>query len=79
MFKLKSSNIQIIICNSCGKEIKIENGVSGEDYISINKNWGYFSEKDGYTMKMDICENCIDHIISNFKVPAKIEAYNEYL
>ena len=32
-----------IVCDCCGKEIKKEK----EDYLEIEKTWGYFSEKDG--------------------------------
>ena len=36
-----------VICNGCGKKIPVKNGVAAEDYISVEKMWGYFSDKDG--------------------------------
>ena len=39
-----------IICNKCGKEIEIEKGIYHEDVFSVEKRWGYFSEKDNEAM-----------------------------
>ena len=36
-----------VICNGCGKIIPVEKGIAAEDYISVQKIWGYFSNKDG--------------------------------
>lgn len=38
-----------VYCNCCGKEIRMEENMryALEDYIVIEKIWGYFSKKDG--------------------------------
>ena len=36
-----------VYCNSCGKKIETTDSTKREDYISIKKEWGYFSNKDG--------------------------------
>ena len=37
---------KMIYCNKCGKPICLEEAVEKADYIKIEKNWGYFSNKD---------------------------------
>lgn len=59
----------IIVCNQCGKRIPFENGILREDCLSITKNWGYFSKRDGLTHSFKICENCYDKLIKGFEVP----------
>ena len=62
-----------IICNKCGKEIAVENGMAKEDTLSVQKRWGYFSEKDNEVHAFDLCEACYDELISNFRIPIEIE------
>ena len=41
------------ICHCCGHEIK------QEDYLYIEKDWGYFSNgKDGQKHSFILCESC---------------------
>ncbi len=54
-----------IVCDCCGKEIKKEK----EDYLEIEKTWGYFSEKDGDKHQFDICEHCYDVWVGGFVYP----------
>ena len=58
-------------CNCCGKEFRIKKDtqIVLEDYVQIDKVWGYFSEKDGLRQKMNICENCFERWIQTFRVP----------
>lgn len=58
-----------LICNNCGRKLLIENGIPKEDYVEIKKEWGYFSNKDGCTEHLVICEKCYDSITSDFKIP----------
>ena len=60
-----------IYCNLCGGEIKKISGEIFEDHLRVEKNWGYFSEKDGENHCFDLCEKCYDKIISKFKIPIK--------
>ncbi len=58
-----------VICNQCGKSIKIENGVQKAEMCEVTKRWGYFSNKDLEVHTFDLCEECYDRLIEGFKVP----------
>ena len=65
--KEETKVIDKIICNKCGKEI-VE-----ADALSVDKRWGYFSEKDNEVHKFDLCEECYDELVSKFQIPIEIE------
>lgn len=65
--------IDKIICNQCGKEIPVVNGVPREGVFSVDHTWGYFSEKDGEKHSFDLCEECYDAMLKGFCIPAEIE------
>ena len=67
------------ICNSCGKEIIIRNGIAQEDYLYIKKEWGYFSEKDGVIHEFNLCEKCYDNIVKTFQKPVQTIDVNELM
>lgn len=62
--------IKKIVCNKCGKEILIKNEIPQEDYLSVDKRWGYFSNKDGQSDSFDLCEECYDSFVAGFLIPA---------
>ena len=41
----ETKEVTKIICNKCGKEIIVENGMTKEDTLSVQKRWGYFRKK----------------------------------
>lgn len=59
-----------VYCNCCGNEIRMKENtqIALEDYVKIEKTWGYFSKKDGVRQKMNICESCFDAWTSAFVV-----------
>lgn len=59
-----------VVCNRCGKELKVENGQLKEECVSVNHFYGYFSRKDGVTQHFDLCEDCLDELTAEFEVPA---------
>lgn len=61
--------LEKIICNKCGKEIIVKNGMSEIDTFSVEKRWGYFSNKDNEVHEIDLCEQCYDEWISEFLIP----------
>ena len=65
--KEETAVIDKYICNRCGKEM-VE-----EDMLSVDKRWGYFSDKDNEVHRFDLCERCYDEIISTFQIPIDIE------
>lgn len=64
-------------CNCCGKNISSENGIFKEDMLEIEKDWGYFSDKDGQKHKIIICEICYDKWVSGFLLPPAAEERTE--
>lgn len=60
-----------IICNKCGKEIVVKNGVAEADALSVEKRWGYFSNKDNEVHVFDLCEECYDKWIATFLIPVE--------
>lgn len=61
------------ICNFCGKILD----ASKEDYLYIEKEWGYFSEKDGRRDRIRICESCYDKWIAQLPIPVDTEDETE--
>ena len=68
-----------IICNKCGREIKVEQGIEKQDYIAVEKSWGYFSNKDGKSYKFIMCEECVDSMVEDFAVPVESADITEFL
>lgn len=68
-----------IVCNKCGRELVVENGIIKQDFIAVNKPWGYFSDKDGKTYKFILCEECSDRLTADFAVPVEITDTTELL
>lgn len=64
----RNKRIDKIICNRCGRNIPVIQGVPREDVLEVSKRWGYFSEKDNRLDEFDLCEQCYDEIISEFKI-----------
>lgn len=72
MMKATKSGEHLICCNSCGRDLKVENGILKEDAFEARKEWGYFSEKDMEVHHFNLCEACYNKIIAGFKVPVEI-------
>ena len=64
-----------IYCQKCGKKMQMTNGIITEGMIRLEGKWGYFSNKDLQMHKMDLCEECYDSIVSQFKYPVEITEY----
>lgn len=62
-----------IICNKCGKEIEIVNDRPVEDYLFVEKRWGYDSRKDNEVHSFDLCEACYDEWTASFSVPVDVK------
>ena len=63
----------ITYCNLCGKEIEIQGEIPKGEGLHVEKNWGYFSEKDGEIHRFDLCEECYDHLTEEFVLPVERE------
>ena len=73
------SEIVPICCNSCGKKLRVENGVMKEDAFEATKEWGYFSERDMEVHHFNLCEDCYNKLISQFRIPVDVRSKLEVL
>lgn len=64
---------QKVICNKCGNELILENGILREDGLFVTKDWGYFSHKDLQTHQFCLCERCYDELVNGFAIPIQIK------
>lgn len=73
IFNEEKTAIEKIVCNKCGKNILVENGIVKEGIFEVDYNWGYFSNKDGKKHRFDLCEKCYDDIVDQFKVQIAVK------
>ena len=73
------SELEQVVCNQCGKRLKVEDGILKEGGFSAEYAFDYFSEKDGYIYSLDLCEECFDLWIKGFKEPVRITETREFL
>ena len=73
------SELEQLVCNQCGKRLKVEDGILKEGCFSAEYAFDYFSEKDGYIYSLDLCEECFDLWIKGFKEPVRITETREFL
>lgn len=66
-------------CNCCGKSFQVENGILLEDVLEATKEWGYFSQRDLEVHHFNLCEECYNKLISQFKIPVEIKKKLEVL
>lgn len=62
---------QEIICNCCKKIIQEKSRIPDTEFLHVEKEWGYFSEKDGEIQEFDVCETCYDEWVKGFQIPVK--------
>ncbi len=68
-----------IYCNSCGKLLKMENGILKEDAFEATKEWGYFSKRDLEVHRFNLCEDCYNKLIEQFRIPVEVRKKLEAL
>ena len=73
------SNIDVIVCNKCGKRVEYIDGILKEDFCHVKKEWGFFSKKDLKVHSFNLCEECYDQLVEGFRVPIIIEEKSEAL
>ena len=62
--------VESTLCNMCGEQLIVNDFGYTEDYLSIQKTWGFGSEMDGQTHNIDLCINCYKKFISEFRISA---------
>lgn len=68
-----------VVCNKCGKSLRVEDGCLKEGCFSATAAFGYFSRKDGSIHRFDLCEDCYDCMTAQFVVPVEEETATEIL
>lgn len=68
-----------LYCNCCGKQIWVEQEMVREGAVQVEKEWDYFSGKDGEIHSFCLCEDCYDKIRKNFKIPVEVRQIESYL
>ena len=68
-----------IVCNGCGREMQLENGIVQEGVFPGDVRWGYFSRHDGERHRFDLCETCYERLAGSFCIPADVEEETELL
>lgn len=68
-----------LICNGCGRSLRQENGIYREDFVRIQKKWGYFSSKDMEKHTLILCEECYDNLVKGLAIPPEITEDTEPL
>lgn len=69
----KTEIITDIICDSCGKSCKVDEGIVDNDmrldkgekvcvyeFMKLEVHWGYYSDKDCEKWTAQVCEKCVD-------------------
>lgn len=79
MRKYKNEKLIKVICNHCGQELSIKNGILIKGACTIKIDWDYFSNKDGERHQFDLCEACYDDFVKSFQVPLEIMEHTEWI
>lgn len=65
-------------CNACGAKIEmVPKANVRKEYLRVDKQWGYFSNKDFMMHSFCVCEKCYDNWISTFVIPINEEVQTE--
>lgn len=66
--EIKIEKVDKVFCNMCGNQIKTDKCGNLEDYIHIEKKWGYNSNMDGEKHSFDLCQECYTKMIEKLKI-----------
>ena len=82
MRKYNSENepvLQEVVCNQCGRALKVEKGILKEGCFHGDFAFGYFSERDGMRHRFELCEACYNKMIAGFQIPVEETQEQELL
>ncbi len=68
-----------VVCNACGKELLVENGILKDECIHVDHDFGFFGAKDGESEKFDLCEECYERLTADFQIPVERQERKELL
>lgn len=75
----EKNRLDKVVCNGCGRELKLVNGVVQEGIFEGDVRWGYFSVRDGERHQFDLCEDCYAKFIKGFAVPVTVLEQTELI
>lgn len=75
----REEKLEEVYCNQCGRKMNVENEIVKEGIFSIDYKWEYFSQKDGIKHSFDLCEQCYERMINQFKYPVEESDYTELI
>ncbi|MEG1848796.1 MAG: hypothetical protein RRX92_07375 [Lachnospiraceae bacterium] len=75
----QNNELAEIVCNQCGRQLKIKNGILREGCFEGTQKFGYFSNKDGQVECFDLCEACYRKLTKEFTIPVEVQEATEYL
>ena len=60
--------IDSIICDACGENCKAKMAdVDDYEYATLSADWGYWSDSDGQSYRVHLCEECFYDILGHVK------------
>lgn len=65
---IKDVSVSNVTCNVCGEDIRRNKLGYIEDYLCIEKTWGFGSEFDGVNHSIDICQECYRELFDDLKI-----------
>ena len=68
-----------VVCNACGRELLVKNGILKEECIHVDHDFGFFGAKDGESEKFDLCEACYERLTADFQIPVERQERKELL
>ena len=68
-----------VVCNACGKELLVENGILKDECIHVDHDFGFFGAKDGESEKFDLCEACYERLTADFQIPVERQERKELI
>lgn len=71
--------LEAVVCNKCGKSLKVENGILKEESFEGDQIFGYFSNRDGMRHRFDLCGDCYKEVIKGFKIAVEESDEKELL
>lgn len=74
-----NGQLEVVICNCCGKKLAVKNGIVREGVMMVNHAWDFFSEKDGAVHHWDMCEECYDQMTAQFCLEPDVEEQVEFV
>ncbi|MDR1531495.1 MAG: hypothetical protein LBS62_04805 [Clostridiales bacterium] len=65
----EAEKLHTVVCNMCGQEVSANQFGYLDEYLSIEKFWGFGSPYDGDCHTIDICMSCYEKFVNTCKIP----------